>query len=159
MVVQDNKTSEVRICVKLRRMNDVCLHDSFPTPFTDEVLEGVCGQEMYSFMDGFSGYHHIRIAKEDWNKTTFVTEWSCFQYIVMPFGMNNAPTIFSRVVVAVFKYFIQKFLQVYMDDWIVYEKIRNHLDNFRLMLEMCRQHQIAINSNKFIFLLDFYHLS
>ena len=86
------------------------MYDMFPTPFTDEVLEGVGSQEMYSFTDGFSGYHQIRIAKEDQYKTAFVTEWGCFQYTVMPFGLNNAPTIFSRVVVTSFKDFIQNFL-------------------------------------------------
>ena len=116
MVVQDKKIGEVYICIDLRKLNDACMHDSFSNPFTDEVLEGVCGQEMYSFIDGFLGYHHIWIAKEDRHKTMFVTEWGCFQYAVMPFGLKNVPAIFSRVVVAMFKYFIQKFLQVYMDD-------------------------------------------
>ena len=95
MVVQDKKMGEVQICVNLRRLNDACMHDPFLTPFTDEVLEGVGSQEMYSFTDGFSGYHQIGITKEDRHKTTFVTEWGCFQYTVMPFGYKNAPTIFS----------------------------------------------------------------
>ena len=56
MVVQDKKTGEIRICVNLRKLNDACMHDPFLTPFTDEVLEGVGGQEMYSFTDGFSSY-------------------------------------------------------------------------------------------------------
>ena len=111
------------------------MHDPFPIPFIDEVLEGVGGQEMYSFMDGFSRYHQIRIVKEDRHKTTIVTEWGCFQYTVMPFGMKNAPAIFSWVVVVVFKDFIQKSLQVYMDDWTVYGLVRDHLENLRLMLE------------------------
>ena len=63
IVIQDKKTTgEVRICVDLRKLNDACRHDPFPTPFTDEVLESVGGQEMYSYTDGFSGYHQIRIA-------------------------------------------------------------------------------------------------
>ena len=64
MVVQDKKTGEFRIFVNLWKLNDVYLHDPFPTPFTDEVLESVGGKEVYSFTDGFSGYHQIRIAKE-----------------------------------------------------------------------------------------------
>ena len=60
MVIQDKKTREICICVNLRKLNDACMHDPFPTPFTDEVLEGVGGQEVYSFTDGFSGYHQIR---------------------------------------------------------------------------------------------------
>ena len=74
IVIQDKKTtSEVRICVDLRNFNDACLHDPFPTPFTDEVLESVGGQEMYSFTDGFSSYHQGRMTKEDRHKTTFIT--------------------------------------------------------------------------------------
>ena len=78
-MIQDKKTtSEVRIYVDLRKLNDACLHDPFPTPFTDEVLESVSRQEMYSFTNGFSGYHQVRITKEDHHKTTFVTEWGCY---------------------------------------------------------------------------------
>jgi hypothetical protein len=62
MVVQDKKTGGIKICVDFINLNDACLHDPFPTPFTDEVLENVGGQEAYSFTDGFSGYHQIRIA-------------------------------------------------------------------------------------------------
>jgi hypothetical protein len=57
MVVQEKKKGGIRICVDLRKLNDACLHDPFPTPFTDEVLENVGGQEAYSFINGFSYYH------------------------------------------------------------------------------------------------------
>jgi hypothetical protein len=73
MVVQKKKKEEIRICIDLRKMNDSCLHDPFPTPFTDEVLDNVGSQEVYSFTDGFSGYHQIQISKEDRHKTTFAT--------------------------------------------------------------------------------------
>ena len=152
---QHKKIGEVWICVDLRKLNDPYIHDPFTTPFTDEVLEGVGGLEMYSFIDGFYGYHQIRIAKEDRHKTTFVTEWGCFQYTAMPFGLKNAPVIFSQVVVTAFKYFIQKFLQVYMDDCIAYGLIRDHLENLRLILEICRQWYIALSSKKSIFCSHF----
>jgi len=70
-------------------------------------------------MDGFSGYHQIKIAHEDRHKITFAMEWGCYQYIMMSFG-NNVPAIFSRVVVATFKEFIHKFLEVHLDDWTVF---------------------------------------
>ena len=58
IVIRDKKTTdEVRICVEPRKLNDAFLHDPFPTPFTDEVLEILRGQEMYSFTDGLFGYH------------------------------------------------------------------------------------------------------
>jgi hypothetical protein len=74
MVVQDEKTGEIRICADLNNLNDACLDDPFPTPFTNEVLDNVGGHEVYSFKVGFSGYHQIRIAKEDHHKTTFAIE-------------------------------------------------------------------------------------
>jgi hypothetical protein len=103
MVVQEKKKREIRICVDLRKLNDSCLHDPFPTPFTDEVLDNVGGQEVYSFTDGFLGYHQIHIAKEDHHKITFAIEWGSYQYTLIPFGLKNAPTMFSRVVVEAFK--------------------------------------------------------
>jgi len=73
MVVQEKKQRGIRICVELRKLNDSFLHDPFPTPFIDEVLENVGGQEAYSFIDGFSGYHQIKITPEDSHNTTFST--------------------------------------------------------------------------------------
>ena len=91
---------------------------------------------MYSIIDGFYGYHHIEIAKEDRHTTTFVTKWGCFQYTVMPFGLKNAPAIFSRIIVATFKDFIHKFLEVYFDDWIVFGLIKCHIESLRMMLDV-----------------------
>lgn len=100
MVVQEKKQKgEICIYVDLRKLNDACVNDPLLTPFTDKVLENVGGQEAYSFTDGFSGYHQINITQEDRRKTTFATQWGCFQYTVMPFGLKSTPTIFSRVVV------------------------------------------------------------
>ena len=59
----------------LRKLNDACVNDPFPTPFTDEVLENVGGQEVYFFIDGFFRYHQNKIAPEDQSKTMFATEW------------------------------------------------------------------------------------
>jgi hypothetical protein len=135
MVVQDKKTREIRICVDLRKMNDACLHDPFPTPFTDEVLDNVGGREGYSFTDGFSGYYQIQIAKEDRNKTTIAIEWGSYQYTMMSFGLKNAPTIFSRVVFEAFKKFLHKFMEAYFDDWTVFNLLKNHIECLRLMLD------------------------
>ena len=74
MVVQDKKAKgEIRIYVDLRKLNDASIHDPFPTPFTDEVLDNMGGQEAYSFTDGFSRYHQIRSHEEDIHKTNFAT--------------------------------------------------------------------------------------
>ena len=73
----------------------------------------------------------------------------------MPFGLKNAPAIFSRVVVAVFKEFIHKFLEVYFDDWTVFGLMDKHVWALRLMLAKCREHQISLNWRKCIFCVPF----
>jgi hypothetical protein len=93
MVAQDKKTRDIRIYVDLRNLNDACLHDLFPTPFTEKVLDNVGGQEIYSFTDGFSGYHQIWIAKKDRHKTTFAIEWGSYQYTMMSFVLKNSLAI------------------------------------------------------------------
>jgi hypothetical protein len=151
MVVQEKKQGGIRIYVDLRKLNDACLHYPFPTPFTDEVVENVGGQEACSFTDGFSGYHQIKITPKDRYKTTFIIEWGCYQYTIMPFGLKNAPTIFSRVVIAAFKEFIHKFLEVYLDHWTVYNLLKDHVEVLRLTLERCKKFQISLNIKKCIF--------
>ena len=124
----------------LRKLNDACVHDPFPTPFTDEVLENVGGQEAYSFTNGFSRYHQIKIMLEDRSKTTLTNDWGCFQYIVMSFALNNVPAIFSHLVVAAFKEFIHKFLEVYFDDWTRFGLVKCHVARLCLMLDTCRRY-------------------
>jgi hypothetical protein len=144
MVVQEKKQEGIRICVDLRKLNNSCLHEPFPTPFTYEVLENVGGREAYSFTYGFLGYHRIKISPEDMYKTTFSTEWGSYQYKIMPFGLKNAPTIFSRVFVVSFKEFIHHFLEVYLDVWIVYSLLKDHVEVLRLMLERHSQFLISL---------------
>jgi hypothetical protein len=69
----------------------------------------------------------------------------------MPFGLKNTPTVFSRVVVAAFKEFIYKFLEVYLDDWTMFSLLKDHVETLRLMLHRCRQFQIYLNLKKCIF--------
>jgi len=86
MVFQEKRQKgQIRSCIDIRKLNDACVHDPFPTSFTDDVLDNVGEKEAYSFTNGFSGYHQIKIALEDKSKTNFAIEWGCFQYTVMPF--------------------------------------------------------------------------
>jgi hypothetical protein len=68
----------------------------------------------------------------------------------MSFGLKNAPTIFSRVVVEAFKEFFHKFLEAYFDDWTIFSLLKNHVECLRLMLDKCRQCQISLNLKKYI---------
>jgi hypothetical protein len=69
----------------------------------------------------------------------------------MPFGLKNAPAIFSRVVIASFKDFIHHFSKVYLDNWNLYSILKDHVEVLRMMLERCMQCQISLNIKKCIF--------
>ena len=69
----------------------------------------------------------------------------------MPFGLKNAPAIFSKVVISDFKEFIHKFLEVYFDDWTIFGLLKKHVENIRLMFDRCRQCQISLNLKKCVF--------
>jgi hypothetical protein len=73
----------------------------------------------------------------------------------MPFGLKNAPTIFSRVVVEAFKEFLHKFLEAYFDDRTVFSLLKDHIECLRLMLDKCRQCQISMNLKKCILFSPF----
>lgn len=136
-------------------MNDSCAHDPFSTPFSDEILDYVGGHEANSFTDGFSGCHQMRIEPEDHSKTTFATEWGYFQYTIMPFGLKNTLSIFWRILVASFKEFIHKLLEVYFDDWTMIGLLKKHVSNLRLMLDTYRKYQISVNLMKCILCVPF----
>lgn len=117
IVIQSKKEkSEIGVCVDYISLNNACIHDPFPTPFSVEVLDNFARNEAYPFTDGFLGYHQVRIVEEDKTKTTFTTEWGSFAYNMMPFRLKNAPAVFYRIVIAAFCEYIHKFLEVYMDE-------------------------------------------
>ena len=74
----------------------------------------------------------------------------------MPFGLNNAPTIFSRVVFEAFKEFLHKLFEAYFDDWTVFSLLKDHIECLRLILDKCRQCQTALNLKRCIFLFTFW---
>ena len=99
----------------------------FPLPFTDGVLDAVVGHEIYSFLDGFSGYNQVRMHPDDQEKTTFVTEWGVFVAVVMMFGLKIALSTFQRIISEVFDEYIPAFMQVFMDNFAVYGRRNDHL--------------------------------
>ncbi|GJU67904.1 reverse transcriptase domain-containing protein [Tanacetum coccineum] len=112
-----------RVCIDYRKLNDATRKDHFPLPFIDQMLERLCGNEYYCFLDGFSGFFQIPIALEDQEKTTFTCPYGTFAYRRMPFGLCNAPATFQRCMTAIFHDMVEDFMEVFMDDFSVFEGI------------------------------------
>ncbi|GAU47101.1 hypothetical protein TSUD_403330 [Trifolium subterraneum] len=110
-----------RMCIDYRRLNKITRKDHFPLPFMDQMLERLSGQEFYCFLDGYSGYNQISIDSEDHEKTTFTCPFAIFAYRRMPFGLCNAPATFQRCMQAIFSNLIEKCIEVFMDDFSVFD--------------------------------------
>ena len=110
IVVVPKKNGKIRVCVDYRKLNAATITDAFPLPFIDGVLDAVAGHEVYSFLDGFSGYNQIRMRPVDQEKRAFVTEWGVFVAVVMTFRLKMAPTTFERIIMEVFGEYIPGFM-------------------------------------------------
>lgn len=95
MVLIKKKNRKLCICIDYRALNKYTYKDHFPLPFVNTILDELAGNELYTFMDGYSGYNQISIAPEVYHKIAFTMPWGTFIYVVMPFDLCNAPSAFQ----------------------------------------------------------------
>ncbi|GKB42008.1 reverse transcriptase domain-containing protein [Tanacetum coccineum] len=132
-----------RVCNDYCKLNDATRNDHFPLPLIDQILERLCGNEYYCFLDGFSGFFQIPIPPEDQEKTTFTCPYGTFAYRRMPFGLCNAPATFQRCMTTIFHDMVEDFMEVFMDDFLVFgNSFDCSLANFDRMLA---RPEISIN--------------
>nr|GEV49151.1 reverse transcriptase domain-containing protein [Tanacetum cinerariifolium] len=125
-----------RVCIDYRQLNEATRKDYFPLMFMDQMLERLAGNEYYCFLDGFSGYFQIPIDTRDQEKTTFTCPYGMFAYRRMPFGLCNAPGTFQRCMLAIFHNMVEKTMEVFMDDFLVFgDSFENCLSRLDQMLQ------------------------
>ena len=98
-----NKSVEIRLCMDFRNLNRTSDKDNYPVPPMEQILQIVLGSELFSLLDGFSGYSQVLVAEEDRLKTTFRTKRGTFAYRKMPFGLINARATFQRAMDIAFR--------------------------------------------------------
>jgi hypothetical protein len=117
------------------------------------VLNTIIGYEAYSFLDGYLGYHQIFIALEDKYKTTFVIDWGAFMWKVMPFEVKNGPPTYYKVATKAFTKYLDNFIKIFLDDFIVYNDMESHLQKLILCFQKCREYDINLNLEKCAFMV------
>jgi len=143
-----------RMCIDYRKLNSMTRKYHFPLPFMDQILERVAGHEFYYFLDGYSGYNQIEIALEDQEKTTFTRPFGTFAYRRMPFGLCNAPATFQRCMLSIFSDMVERFLEIFMDDFSVFgDSFDDCLTNLEKVLNRCEEKNLVLNWKKCHFMV------
>ena len=123
------------MCIDYRELNKVTIKNKYLLPRIDDLSNQLQRVAVFSKIDLRSGYHQLRIRKEDIPKTGFRTRYGHYEFVVMPFGLTNAPTAFMDLVNKVFKDYLDKFIVVFIDDILVYSRSKKeHAEHLRITL-------------------------
>jgi hypothetical protein len=116
------KDQSLRLCVDYQPLNVVTIKNKYMLPHIDILFDQLVGARVFSKVDLHSGYHQIKIHPKDVPKTSFSTRYGLYEYLVMSFGLTNAPVHFMYLMNSVFMLESDKFIVVFIDDILIYFK-------------------------------------
>jgi hypothetical protein len=123
------KDGTLRLCVDYRALNKITIKNRYPLPRVEDLTDRLTGAKYFTKIDLYSGYHQVRIREEDVPKTAFRTRYGHFEFLVLPFGLTNAPATFMTMMNDIFCEFLDQFVVVYLDDILVYRKQKRNITN------------------------------
>jgi hypothetical protein len=152
VVLVRKKNGKLRFCVDYRQLNQLTKKDLYPLPRIDDMLDALGNVSWYTSLDLASGYWQVEVRPEDRDKTTFITQYGTYRFIVMPFGLCNAPATFQRLMNEVLEGILWDFVVVYLDDLNVYSAtFDQHLEHLRAVFERLRSAGLKLNPEKCYF--------
>jgi hypothetical protein len=138
-----------RLCIDYRPLNTVTMKNKYPLPRIDLLFDQLIGAQVFSKIDLRRGYHQIKICEEDIPRTVFSTWYDLYEYLVMSFGLTNAPAHFMYLMNSIFMEELDKFVVVFIDDILIFSKSRKeHEEHLRIVLQRLRDHQLYAKFSK-----------
>ena len=149
MLFVKKKDGTLRLCVDYRQLNKMIVKNKYPLPRIDDLFDQLKGASVFSKIDLQSGYHQLRIKDTNVHKTEFRMRYGHYEFLLMSFGLTNAPTAFMDLMNRVFRPYIDQFVVVFIDDILVYSKDRENYDtHLRVMLETLRKERLYAKLSK-----------
>jgi hypothetical protein len=149
------KDGSLRMCVDCRPLNAVTIKNKYLLPRIDVLFDQLASAKVFSKIDLRSGYHQIKIRVSDVPKTAFCTRYGLYEFLVMSFGLTNAPAYFMYLMNSVFMNELDKFVVVFIDDILIYSTSEaEHAKHLRIVLQHLRDHKLYAKFSKCEFWLD-----
>jgi hypothetical protein len=143
------KDENLRLCVDYRPLNAVTIKNKYPLPRIDVLFDQLVGAKVFSKIDLRSGYHQIKTRASNIPKTPFSTRYGLYEYLVMSFGLTNAPAYFMYLMISVFMPELDKFVVVFIDNILVYSKNEaEHVEHLHIVLQRLRDHRLYAKLSK-----------
>jgi len=129
------KNGVLQYCVDYRGLNCITQKDKYSIPLITDLLDAPKRARVYSKIDLRNAYHLVHIAEGDEWKTCFRTRYSSFKWLVMPFGLSNAPAVFQQFMNEIFADLLNVFMVVYLDNILIYlDNLVNHKEHVKEVL-------------------------